>query len=839
MKLKSIILLGVLISSLFQLLTTEITYSAVPTVKSVTPSTAPADSLTSVTIKGANFEPGAKVSLINGGPFLVGSLKAFARDVYVLGDYAYLISFKALIIVDISDPAAPEIIGSISVASWTNGLYVSGNYAYVAEGEPYYPYYEYDGESPPYSWTGLEIIDISDPTTPTIVGSVATAGAAYDVYVSEDYAYVAEVESNFSGWQGLEVIDIKKPASPKIVGSYKISDDANAVYVLGDYAYIASLNSSGLKVMDISHPTAPKLIASAASVAYDVYVSGKYAYVAESEGVQVLDISNPASPIGVSFIYTSKFISDLHLAGAYLYMINEKGLFIADVSDPAAPIMLGDYTGLGFTDVYVLNNYAYVVGDNFWVVDIKVPDSPVSIVGSIKTTNNLSAMYVSGDYAYLTDLKKGLQLIDISNPTSPVRSGFFETPGFAFSVYVLGNYAYVGQGPNTRSGLQIVDISDPSAPILVGAVETSGSVNDVYVLGDYAYLTHGGIGLVVVDISDPFSPTITGSIETDGGLGVYVSGDYAYLGLRDLKIIDISDPTYPKLISAFDTNDFTVVSISGNYAYVAGTFKGLQVIDISDPTSPTLVGSINPPGFSWDIYVSGNYAYVASRRYGLQVIDISDPELPVRAGSFEIPGETISVHVSDGYAYTGGDTGVHVVKINDPVADIMVIDSNTITASFPADLPEGYYDVVVTNTSEQREEGVLHNGFGSGVFIKPDITITDSVLPIGDLQIPFGYVSHEKASDQTVRITNDGGADLIISTIAQTDALDAPFSITADACSNQTLAPFANCSLTVRFKPTVPGSFSDTFDIPSNDPDESSVTISVSGSKRRKNMRHK
>ena len=49
--------------------------------------------------------------------------------------------------------------------------------------------------------TGLQVIDISDPSNPNITGNVDTPGNAYNVYVSGNYAYVAD---NNSGLQRSE-----------------------------------------------------------------------------------------------------------------------------------------------------------------------------------------------------------------------------------------------------------------------------------------------------------------------------------------------------------------------------------------------------------------------------------------------------------------------------------------------------------------------------------------------------------------------------------------------------------------------------------------------------------
>ena len=50
---------------------------------------------------------------------------------------------------------------------------------------------------------------------------------------------------------------------------------------------------------------------------------------------------------------------------------------------------------------------------------------------------------ISGNYAYVADYKTGLVIVDISNPSSPVLKGGYDTPGGAHGVAVSGNYAYV------------------------------------------------------------------------------------------------------------------------------------------------------------------------------------------------------------------------------------------------------------------------------------------------------------------------------------------------------------------------------------------------------------
>jgi PKD repeat protein len=56
-----------------------------------------------------------------------------------------------------------------------------------------------------------------------------------------------------------------------------------------------------------------------------------------------------------------------------------------------------------------------------------------------------------------------------------------------------------------------------------------------------------------------------------------------------------------------------------------------------------------------------------------------------------------------------------------------------------------------------------------------------------------------------------------------------PFSIVTEDCSGSTLTASDSCTIQARFAPTAGGSAEGSFDIPSNDPDESTVTVSLSG----------
>jgi VWFA-related protein len=104
----------------------------------------------------------------------------------------------------------------------------------------------------------------------------------------------------------------------------------------------------------------------------------------------------------------------------------------------------------------------------------------------------------------------------------------------------------------------------------------------------------------------------------------------------------------------------------------------------------------------------------------------------------------------------------------------------------------------------------------------PDIDVSAS-------QFLFGGIVVDNFTDRTITIQNKGTLDLNIGQIAQAIPHVSAFSIVNDNCSLKTLAFQGTCTLQVRFSPDDQVHFEDTFDIPSNDPDENPVTVSVSG----------
>lgn len=177
---------------------------------------------------------------------------------------------------------------------------------------------------------------------------------------------------------------------------------------------------------------------------------------------------------------------------------------------------------------------------------------------------------------------------------------------------------------------------------------------------------------------------------------------------------------------------------------------------------------------------------------------------------------------------TGTDASEFEIQ-NDTCSDTTVAQDASCTLDVVfSPLSGGALGASLSIPSDDPDTSIL-NAPLSGTGLATEITVTDSIAPADDLSIPFGDITSGSFSDQTLTVTNDGTADLLLGNIAVADPLVNPFSLVTDTCSGQVLIPSDSCTVTVRFTPSAVAVFSDAFDIPSDDLDENPVTVSLSG----------
>lgn len=601
--------------------------------------------------------------------------------------------------------------------------------------------------------SGLQVVDISDPTQPRQAGFCS--GDILNIAVDGDFAYVTNLDN-------VRILDISEPTQPQEVGSHNL-DGRGEIIVDGDYAYC--MGQDGLIIVDVSNPSEPSEAgryetgdsAQAQGVAIVencAYIT--YSYIYQNEGekyridcIAVLDVSNPAEIQEVGLYETTETnFRGITVVGEYAFIATgDDGLWVMDVSDPTEPQELTFCDSPGFAyDIAIEGDYAYLPDgrEGLWMVDISDPTDPQDI-NHCNTPGAAVDLAIIGNYVYVAGGLEGLRVVDISDPTEPHETGFLCTPYGARNLVVRGNNAYIF---DNRSRLRVLDISDPSESRLLGSETHRNRGSDktgIAINGDYAYVACGDF--YVVDISGPETLETVGQCEIpDMAFDVAISGDYAFVASSDsgLSVVDISNPAEPHVVGQRTRphEDNYFIAVEGDYAYVGDYLRGLRIINISDPTRPNQVG-FHQLDFEryqelLDVDISGNHAFVLLIEFGdefedgnyLQIVDVSSPARPIQVGLYRIPGFANSVTVVGNYAYiAAGGAGLRVMDISDPTEMYEVGYYDALSSAFVVSVGEDGLVYIVERNSISTYDVSDALGVSSEFIFQPSLFMLNPAYP--------------------------------------------------------------------------------------------------------------
>jgi hypothetical protein len=315
-------------------------------------------------------------------------------------------------------------------------------------------------------------------------------------------------------------------------------------------------------------------------------------------------------------------------------------------------------------------------GNSTGTVPVVVSSFNPMPLSSISIPGYANSVRLRGDYAFVAAGDAGLQILDVSDRTAPFIAGALDTNGNANDVKVVANTAYVADGP---AGLQIIDITHPASPVLLGTVDTPGDAQSVAIAGNRAYVADGdSFGLQIIDISNLSAPAILGSLPLEGvARCVEVSNNFVLVGLDFvslLDVVDVSNPANPQVVGSVLTRALRLRT-QDSFAYVA-TGSSIDIVDFSIPANPRIVSQAFD-SLATDVELFDAYALSPNTNRVLNPVSVFDANDPSRliyedvinsteAGRFFF-GTAIALDsqyaywtgtVADDYSfYAGGQTG--------------------------------------------------------------------------------------------------------------------------------------------------------------------------------------
>ncbi len=521
-----------------------------------------------------------------------------------------------------------------ALLKYPHSVYVSGNYAYVASG----------GDN------ALEIVDVSDPSSPKHAGSITdgTAGAILNspisVFVSGNYAYVASNGSN-----ALEIIDVANPASPMHVGN--ISNGAGgalltspiSVYVSGNYAYVASNGSSALEIVDVTNPTSPVHFGNISNGAggamlgspYSVYVSGNYAYVA-SNGSNALEIVALFQPIPPTAVAATSILPNGFTAN--WSSISNSNSFQVDVSaDNFNTFVLNGVSASGttfaITSLTPATTYQYrvrgvntngVSGNSNVIIVKTTPAAPVLNAASSITQSSFSVNWnpVSGALGYFVDVATDIAFADLflSYVDLPIMGTSLSitglNPGLTY-YYRVRSYNSSGDSPSSDVESTITIPSIPS-PSYTSISQTGFIVNCGYVPGASGYFIDVSTSYNFSSFVQGYNNLAVSGTSPSQSIAGMTPGTTYYVQVRSYNSSGSSPSSYSMSIltisptpTALAASSITQTSFIASWYYIFSTEGYGYNLDVAiDSAFATILPSYK------NLLVDGTSAYVTGLNPG-------------------------------------------------------------------------------------------------------------------------------------------------------------------------------------------------------------------------------
>lgn len=647
----------------------------------------------SVIILAASLFPFRRTdtTLIAAGWEIVGQAGGPTQAAAWIGDLGVVGIGPRLVVLDLSDPHNPLELGSTTPFPYfVEDITLVDERAYVAVGG-----------------AGMRIVDLTDPAHPVEIGAWDSPGYAEGVQVFQSWAFLAD------SLDGLRVLNISDPANPQEVAqvySDHVVNDVILVQQPGQIMAYMAAGGEGVLAADVSQPSSPVESgwSDTSGYAYALATSGPRLFVADGwNGIQVMNITDPSHLEKVNALALPGWALDVTVDGSQAYVAcGSNGVQVVDLSDLENPALVGSAGGGGLSRGVAASDSVVLVADILNGLQVFEASPPSGIVqaGQFTLAPNGFKVVVDGTYAYVVTNERGLQIVDVSNPTHPRMVGEYIPDGdITAGVQVHGDRAFLGTAGfigSQKFTLHVLDISDRAHPRRLAAILSgNGPFRDIFLQGNILYAADEA-GVALVDVSDPAHPVQTAALWTNAqdepfqaSVGVVVSGTLAFVAHAPLglKIVDVSDPYHPSVIGVYNgpqdrgcgavSIEFRTIYCLGNRS--EGSPQVVYAVDVSDPSHPVWLGDYPTRGYPTGLSVVDGLAYISDGGGGLMVVDVSQPGAMKLAGSFDTIGAAYWSAVSGERVYVADGTGGLVILSRSPREKDALVDEIQVAPTPP------------------------------------------------------------------------------------------------------------------------------------------------------------
>ena len=585
-----------------------------------------------------------------------------------------------IVIVDLSNPAAPTVVGRQAYAFGSGkGIFASDAEAWIGSG------------------TGqIAVMNVSTPAAPSFTRSFNATGATWDAIVSGSYAYAANEN-------GIAVMHIS--TSPVIDSSrITVTLQGTLASITGAVRAINGVSPMTVAITDTATGASISGLAVAPDGSFHVTLPANSGDVITAKAFD--NVGRTGGPIAVGSVPFGP--------SAGTNLINTDGTFrartlaregnilavtgwgedqgqsdkvaIFDIANAGAPLLKRIVPGGSSVtyDMEIHNGWAYIASFDFCTLNLADPNGQKNCLG---LGGGEIAVTVSGNYAFAT--RNGgagnIRIYDVTSPAAPRllrEQGMFGGVDF-WHISQLGTDYLVAVAPQaTGKDFFVIDRRDVNNFVLVSSID--------------------------IPNFQPFRGRIFGTLMYIAGLD------------NKVAIVDLSNPAAPSVLSVYDTGGFTRgVDIAGPTAATADGTVGVHFLDTTNPGTPVTLGLQPTGGNAWDALYAAGVLYVANEQ-GLVVVKdlMAPPSLDGSQISVTLGGSGLA-RVAGNPRAVGGAQPL-TIALRD-LATGTAISGLAVNAdgSFDASIPANSGDVITIKVTDSAgvSAGPVQAGvvpFGSG-----------------------------------------------------------------------------------------------------------------------------
>ena len=544
------------------------------------------------------------------------------------------------------------------------------------------------------AYRGLEIVDVTSPDAPQILGNLKVYGYPVEMYIDGTRAYIV-VSNYFTYWRGLGdngsttdaeewhgsqivIADIANPALPTVVSAVNIEGYISDTRKVGDVLYVVSNRYSW----------------------WDCQGSDDTVNLTFVASIDVYDPNNIHEVERVSFPGSSNFIN-----------VTQQAIFVAQ-----------------YFWNWMENDGTYDYGSTVTYVDISDAYGHIAKRGTFAMPGYLQDRYSmdwsEGSFRIVTYFWEGtghseLRTFDTTNPDAIVEQGtlVIEDAGQLMATRFAGARAYTIHLPRQSiDPLDVIDLTDPQHPQLMASLEIPGTVSHLEVrdmriiaLGiDSLTWSDRNVSVKLFDVTNATAPVLLSEVP----VGVGQSWSQANWDPKALTILDdaglilvpfnswsSTDSTYDLGVALVSWVGDTlaargVASTKGDVTrtrtlperMLATSSNFLEVFDISDLDAPRNTAAVELAWNVADFVTLGDYGVQLVGDYWnwwgdvpireLRVVPLGTPDtanvlarISIDAPYGRLFQSGALIYVAS-YNYTSSATTVQVFDFSDPLHPI-------------------------------------------------------------------------------------------------------------------------------------------------------------------------